>query len=85
VRHNEDVLNEEMAKGVRFALGGGAWDSPHVKTELLLQAHMLRAPLPIVDYATDTRSVMEQAVCVLALAFVLILASKYHFSYRFAL
>jgi len=27
-----------------------------------LQAHMQRTPLPIVDYATDTRSVMEQAV-----------------------
>ena len=23
VRHNEDVLNEGMAKGVRFAVGGG--------------------------------------------------------------
>jgi activating signal cointegrator complex subunit 3 len=62
VRHNEDVMNEEMSKGARFPLGGGAWDSPHVKTELLLQAHMQRAPLPIVDYVTDTRSVMEQAI-----------------------
>jgi activating signal cointegrator complex subunit 3 len=62
VRHNEDILNEEMSKGARFALGAGAWDSPHVKTELLLQAHMMRTPLPVVDYATDTRSVMEQAI-----------------------
>ncbi len=62
MRHNEDILNEEMSKGARFALGSGAWDSPHVKTELLLQAHMMRTPLPVVDYATDTRSVMEQAI-----------------------
>jgi activating signal cointegrator complex subunit 3 len=62
VRHNEDIQNEEMSKGVRFPLGPGAWDSPHVKTELLLQAHMQRMQLPIVDYMTDTRSVMEQAI-----------------------
>lgn len=43
-------------------MGSGAWDSPHVKTELLLQAHMNRTQLPIVDYVTDTRSVMEQAI-----------------------
>ena len=62
MRHNEDILNEEMSKSMRFPLASGAWDSPHVKTELLLQAHMKRAQLPIVDYATDTRSVMEQAI-----------------------
>ncbi len=43
-------------------MGSGSWDSPHVKTELLLQAHMTRTQLPIVDYVTDTRSVMEQAI-----------------------
>ncbi len=43
-------------------MGSGAWDSPHVKTELLLQAHMQRTQLPVVDYVTDTRSVMEQAI-----------------------
>lgn len=62
VRHNEDILNEEMSKNMRFPLSSGAWDSPHVKAELLLQAYMKRAQLPIVDYATDTRSVMEQAI-----------------------
>lgn len=55
-------MNEQMSKGMRFPLGSGSWDSPHVKTELLLQAHMARMQLPIVDYVTDTRSVMEQAI-----------------------
>lgn len=66
VRHNEDLLNEEMSKSMRFALGSGAWDSPHVKAELLLQAYMKRVQLPIVDYVTDTRSVMEQAIRIVA-------------------
>jgi activating signal cointegrator complex subunit 3 len=35
--------------------------SSHTKAFLLLQAHMERAPLPIADYANDTKSVLDQA------------------------
>ncbi len=40
-------------------------DSPHTKTHLLLQAHFSRASLPIADYATDTKSVLDQALRIL--------------------
>ena len=40
-------------------------DSPHTKTHLLLQAHFSRAALPIADYLTDTKSVLDQALRIL--------------------
>ena len=40
-------------------------ESPHVKSHLLLQAHFERAPLPIADYVTDTKMVLDQAVRIL--------------------
>ena len=37
-------------------------DSPHVKTNLLIQAHISRLPLPISDYSTDTKLVTDNAI-----------------------
>ena len=62
VRHNEELLNEELAHIVPYKVNIQALDSPHVKTHLLLQAHFSRLPLPIADYYTDTKSVLDQAV-----------------------
>ena len=42
-----------------------ALESPHVKASLLLQAHFARLPMPIADYTTDTKSVLDQAVRIL--------------------
>ena len=42
-----------------------SYESPHTKTHLLLQAHFSHAPLPIADYATDTKSVLDQALRIL--------------------
>lgn len=81
VRHNEDLINAEMAKNLPFefptsaistspatpstdASSGGElpmW-SPHIKSFLLLQAHMLRLDLPISDYVGDQTSVLDQAI-----------------------
>ncbi|KAK4450119.1 putative helicase [Podospora aff. communis PSN243] len=64
VRHNEDLINAELSKALPFpATGFGLpmWD-PHVKSFLLLQAHMSRIPLPITDYVGDQTSVLDQAV-----------------------
>lgn len=81
VRHNEDLINAEMAKNLPFefpasaistspatpstdASSGGElpmW-SPHIKSFLLLQAHMLRIDLPISDYVGDQTSVLDQAI-----------------------
>ncbi|CAM9807850.1 unnamed protein product, partial [Scytosiphon promiscuus] len=65
VRHNEDVLNGELSKKLPWTVGSEELDSPHVKAHLLLQAHFDRCPLPISDYVTDTRSVLDQAVRVM--------------------
>ncbi|EDV24592.1 uncharacterized protein TRIADDRAFT_25989 [Trichoplax adhaerens] len=62
VRHNEDMLNMELAKKVPIEVDSNSYDSPHVKTHLLLQAHFSRQELPVVDYRTDTKSVLDQAV-----------------------
>ncbi|KAL0232237.1 hypothetical protein PCE1_002579 [Barthelona sp. PCE] len=61
VRHNEDNLNEELAGHIRFPPKYG-FDSPHVKTAMLLQCHFGHVALPISDYATDLFSALGQIV-----------------------
>lgn len=65
VRHNEDVLNEALTHLVPIKVPKHELDSPHVKSNLLLQAHFERCPLPITDYITDTKSVLDQSIRVL--------------------
>jgi len=59
VRHNEDVLNEALTHLVPIKVPKHDLESPHVKSNLLLQAHFERCPLPITDYITDTKSVLD--------------------------
>ena len=65
VRHNEDLVNAEMAKYLPLSTDSfdslPMWD-PHVKAFLLLQAHMSRIDLPITDYVGDQTSVLDQAI-----------------------
>lgn len=65
VRHNEDNLNAVLAKSCPIKVNEYTYDSPHTKTHLLLQAHMSRLKLPCVDYLTDTKSVLDQAIRIL--------------------
>lgn len=66
VRHNEDELNAGLAGDLPWAIGpADSFSSPHVKAFLLLQARMCRVPLPIVDYANDTKAVLDNAARVL--------------------
>ncbi|KAL3312269.1 activating signal cointegrator 1 complex subunit [Cichlidogyrus casuarinus] len=61
VRHNEDLLNAEMAKVMPLRVISG-FDSPHTKTHLLVQAHLCHlspSQLPMADYVTDTKSVLD--------------------------
>ncbi|KMQ96180.1 activating signal cointegrator 1 complex subunit 3 [Lasius niger] len=62
VRHNEELLNEELAKLCRHSVDQYTYDSPHTKAFLLLQAHFSRLPLPCTDYNTDLKSVLDQAI-----------------------
>ncbi|XP_078504501.1 activating signal cointegrator 1 complex subunit 3 [Lissotriton helveticus] len=62
VRHNEDQMNSELAKQLPIAVNTYSYDSSHTKTHLLLQAHFCRSTLPCPDYATDTKTVLDQAI-----------------------
>ena len=66
VRHNEDLINAELAKNLPLSTAGlmddlPMWD-PHVKAFLLLEAFMSRIELPISDYVGDTNSVLDQSI-----------------------
>jgi antiviral helicase SLH1 len=77
VRHNEDLINAELAKNLPYDGDGFAlpmWD-PHVKAFLLLQAHFGRIDLPITDYIGDLNSVLDQSIRVCQAA-IDILAEK---------
>ena len=65
MRHNEDVLNEALSHLVPIKVPKYDLESPHVKANLLLQAHFDRCPLPITDFVTDTKSVLDQSIRVL--------------------
>ncbi|KNC51125.1 activating signal cointegrator 1 complex subunit 3 [Thecamonas trahens ATCC 50062] len=65
VRHNEDALNAELAKDLPWPTEGYEWDDPHAKAFILLQAHMGGFPLPISDYITDLKSILDQSARVL--------------------
>lgn len=65
VRHNEDILNEELSKHCRYPVDRLSYDSPSTKAFLLLQAHFSRLPLPNSDYTTDLKSVLDQAIRIL--------------------
>ncbi|XP_055901918.1 activating signal cointegrator 1 complex subunit 3 [Eupeodes corollae] len=65
VRHNEDSSNKELAKLCRYKATSPNFESPYIKTFLLLQAHIMRLPLPNLDYLTDTKSVLDQALRVM--------------------
>ncbi|XP_027205519.2 activating signal cointegrator 1 complex subunit 3-like [Dermatophagoides pteronyssinus] len=62
VRHNEELLNAQLAKICPFKMERRSMDSPHTKANLLLQAHCSRSPLPIVDYYTDLKTVLDQVL-----------------------
>ena len=62
VRHNEDKLNMALSGTVRWAVDARVCDEPHTKANLLFQAHFSRLPLPIADYVTDARLVLDNAL-----------------------
>jgi len=65
VRHNEDLLNEELSKSCPLAVAAGSFNSPHTKANLLLQCHFSHQQLPSSDYYTDLKSVLDQSIRVL--------------------
>ncbi|EPS69565.1 hypothetical protein M569_05199, partial [Genlisea aurea] len=62
VRHNEENYNAELSAKLPYAVDKNLLDDPHVKANLLFQAHFSRVELPITDYVTDLKSVLDQSV-----------------------
>ena len=58
-------MNAELAKSCPLDVNQYTFDSSHTKAFLLLQSHISRLPLPCVDYLTDTKSVLDQAIRIL--------------------
>ena len=58
-------FHRSLAEKLPISVSPDSYDSPHTKTHLLLQAHFSSAPLPIADYVTDTKSVLDQALRIL--------------------
>ena len=65
VRHNEDLLNSELAQQLPWAVDPTCYGESNTKAFLLLQAYLYHVPLPIADYINDTRSVLDQVARVL--------------------
>jgi hypothetical protein len=75
VRHNEDSMNRSLAELLPLPVSPPeSYESSHSKTHLLLQAHFSHAPLPIADYATDTKSVLDQALRILQASEIIMLS-----------
>lgn len=49
----------------RLKVDPATYDNPHTKTFLLMQAHFSHLPLPNADFATDTKSVLDQSIRIL--------------------
>ncbi|XP_047314247.1 DExH-box ATP-dependent RNA helicase DExH14-like [Impatiens glandulifera] len=62
VRHNEENYNEELSKKLPLMVDKNRLDDPHVKANLLFQAHFSQLELPISDYVTDLKSVLDQSI-----------------------
>lgn len=62
VRHNEDKLNTDLSRSVRWPVDPALCDLPHTKANLLFQAHLGRVPLPLSDYVTDTKLTLDNAI-----------------------
>lgn len=56
----------------------GPMDSPHTKAHLLFQAHFSRIKeLPIIDYRTDTQSILDQAIRILQVSCIIYFVTSY--------
>ncbi|GAB4846226.1 activating signal cointegrator 1 complex subunit [Ancistrocladus abbreviatus] len=65
VRHNEENYNAVLTEKVPYMVDKNRLDDPHVKANLLFQAHFSQLEMPISDYVTDLKSVLDQSIRIL--------------------
>ncbi|KAG5281442.1 hypothetical protein AALO_G00072250 [Alosa alosa] len=61
IRHHEDALLRQLAQKVPHKLTNPKFNDPHVKTNLLLQAHLSRMQLSA-ELQSDTEDILSKAV-----------------------
>lgn len=62
VRHNEDNLNEQLGRICPYKPDFKLMNSPNEKTFILLQSHLFSLPVPIKDFVTDTKLVLDSCM-----------------------
>jgi len=62
VRHNEDNLNEALGRTCPIKPEFKLMSSPNEKTFILLQSHLFSLPVPIKDFTTDTKLVLDSCM-----------------------
>ena len=65
VRHNEDLMNKELHKKLPYQYENINYGGSHDKTNLLFQAHFSRISMPISDYDTDLKLVLDNSIRIL--------------------
>ena len=65
VRHNEEGINEQLSNELPIKLSNFNFGSSHTKTFLLIQAHFSRIPMPISDYKTDLKTILDNCIRIL--------------------
>lgn len=73
LRHNEDVEIQEFVQKYPqlitdsfFKLSKMDYNQPNSKVYVLLRAHLLRIPLPVIDFETDFKIIRENSMRILA-------------------
>ena len=59
MRHNEDLMNVTLAKICPLKCDTLNLNMAQEKTFLLFQSHLFHLPVPIRDYVTDTKLVID--------------------------
>lgn len=66
VRHHEDEMNMVLNRYVPFKIEKNRSASPKAKTFLLFQAYFANLPLPIRDYITDMKLILDSSFRIIA-------------------
>ena len=59
IRHKEDSLLKQLSSRVPLKLVGSKFNDPHIKTNLLVQAHLSRLQLPA-ELQSDTEEILKK-------------------------
>ncbi|KAJ3224615.1 DEIH-box ATPase [Clydaea vesicula] len=61
IRHHEDTILQKIYERLPYKVGEPKFNDPHLKTNILLQAHFSRVQLPS-DLEADQKSILEKIV-----------------------